>query len=93
MYTFFILFITDYALTYIGITSGYIIEGNPFMKYFMTLDFLPGFLIRIAFASLFCICFSYIKNKDPKMYVKMIRFVTSVFFMVMILHISWICRI
>lgn len=44
----FVLFMTDFILTYLGISAGIIEEANPFLVWLFELPFLVGLLLRIA---------------------------------------------
>lgn len=93
MYLFFILFMADYLLTYIGLNKGYIIEANPFMRGFMLLDLIPGTILRTLIALVLCTLFKSIKKNDAKTYGKLIRFVIVLFVLVLGLHALWIYRV
>lgn len=43
----FVLFMTDYFLTYIGIQRQIIVEGNPLMVWLFELPFLPSLIARL----------------------------------------------
>ena len=49
----FILFMTDYFLTYIGIQKQIIEEANPLMVWLFELPFIPSLLARLALFFLF----------------------------------------
>jgi hypothetical protein len=92
MILFFVLFMADYLLTYIGLQWGYIIEANPFMKGFMNLKLLPGTLLRTLLALLICYLLYSIKKGNIKAYRRLIGFVTFVLLFVIGLHAYWIYR-
>ena len=43
----FVLFMTDFILTYIGISAGIIVEVNPLLIWLFELPFLTGVILRI----------------------------------------------
>ncbi|NLL18557.1 MAG: hypothetical protein GX262_05970 [Clostridia bacterium] len=47
----FVLFMTDFFLTYLGIDAGIIEEANPFMVWLFEIPFLPSLLIRLLMAA------------------------------------------
>lgn len=93
MILFFILFMADYLLTYAGLQAGYIMEANPFMRSFMSLELLPGVILRILIALSLCTLFYYIKKNDIKTYRKLLRFITAILVFVMALHTGWIVQV
>ncbi|HBN84001.1 MAG TPA: hypothetical protein DDZ89_09175 [Clostridiales bacterium] len=93
MVLFFVLFMADYLLTYIGLNAGYIIEANPFMQNFMSLGLVPGTILRTLIAIVICSLFNYIKKNDVKAYKKLIGFIVMVLVLVMGLHSYWIYQV
>lgn len=47
MRSLFVLFMTDYILTYLGVSAGIIEEANPILVWLPELPFIPGFIIRL----------------------------------------------
>jgi hypothetical protein len=47
----FILFMTDFILTYLGVSSRTIIESNPLWVWVFEMPFLAGFLLRLLLAA------------------------------------------
>ena len=50
MKTLFVLFMTDFLLTYIGISNNLFTEANPFMVWLFEIPFIAGFIVRILMA-------------------------------------------
>lgn len=47
----FVLFMTDFILTYLGISAGIIEEANPFLVWLFELPFITGLLLRLIMAA------------------------------------------
>ncbi|MGI6537794.1 MAG: DUF5658 family protein [Caldicoprobacterales bacterium] len=43
----FTFFVTDFILTYLGISAGIIEEANPFLVWLFELPFIAGLIIRL----------------------------------------------
>lgn len=50
MKTLFVLFMTDYLLTFMGIKNSLITEGNPLMVWLFGLPFIAGLIVRLLMA-------------------------------------------
>lgn len=49
----FVLILTDFVLTYMGVSSGIIEEANPLMVWMFELPFVPSLLLRILMGFIF----------------------------------------
>lgn len=85
---FILLFISDYVLTYVGLSNGIIEEGNPFMKYLMQLPFYQGLLIRIAYLSI--LTFMLWIGRKTKLYKQALKIINGVYIFVFFLHLHWV---
>jgi hypothetical protein len=48
----FVLFMTDFILTYLGVSAGIIEEANPFLVWLFELPFLAGLALRLTMAAI-----------------------------------------
>lgn len=90
MYGIAILMILDYALTYIGIKAGVIIEANPLMTWIFKLNFVHGLAARCFIVTLILLLFKYIRNRNKKAYVGLLRLAAAIYLLVLILHVNWL---
>lgn len=89
----FILFMTDFILTYLGISSGIITEGNALMVWLFKLPFVAGLIIRLLMSLIIIyVPIQWIRKGKVRPFIAKTYYgiAYSVNFVILGMHLYWI---
>lgn len=88
---FFIIYMTDYFLTYAGINFYQIIEErNPFLQNFFNLPIFISLLIRLFFAVIIIGSIKYLGIIRSNYCKPLLYFAITIYTIVLLMHIRWV---
>ena len=85
-----LIIMTDYLVTYIGIRAVGIEEANPFMIWLFDFDIFTGLVLRAIMALGIVGLLYWIRKRNRKYYTGILVFFYAVMLAVFSLHIHWI---
>ena len=86
----FILMMLDYALTMIGISTGFIVEGNGLMYWLVSMPWQYGVVAKASMSVLLLTPLYIAKRKEVPLYRTALIIVLLAYAWVFTMHIYWI---